>query len=78
MSGGHTRGQDLGAPENPAPFPRQQAWASLAGECVCCSSSEQGGVVCTAKDTPQGTQLMEELRAQEQGEPEVTHHPLAA
>lgn len=27
--------------------------------------------MCTAKDTPQGTQLMEELRAQEQGEPEV-------
>lgn len=34
--------------------------------------------MCTAKDTPQGTQLMEELRAQEQGEPEVAHHPLAA
>ena len=45
---------------------------------MCCSFSEQGGVVCTAKDTPQGTQLMEELRAQEQGEPEVAHHPLAA
>ena len=55
LSGGHTRSQDLGAPENPAPSPRQHAWASLAGECVRCSFSEQGGVVCTAKDTPQGT-----------------------